>query len=318
MAGAKGTRSIIRVGKLKVPAKLYVSASAEKISFNMITPDGNRVKQQYVDAINGKVVSTKDCNKGYTLANGEVVVFSKEEVKELEEKNKGEINILEFVPNESVNQKQVEKCYYIQPDLKDNITTKNPDAAYQLLVGVMKNTNKMAVGLWAVRGKEHLVVLQPYQHGLLLNQMFYETEMRNFDNDCSPNNQPSNALLAKAEKLVEGMSAAAFNASKYEDEYMKRVADAVRTKVETGTISIAKPVEELTEESLDDALDASLGLIADGGATATVAVSDDDPELLSALAEEIREDHKEETPPPKVTEVKTKKRRGRPSRRKVG
>ena len=37
----------------------------------------------------------------------------------------------------------------------------------------LKKQNKVAVARWVAAGKEHLVVLRPFEHGLILHTMFY-------------------------------------------------------------------------------------------------------------------------------------------------
>jgi DNA end-binding protein Ku len=56
----------------------------------------------------------------------------------------------------------IEKSYYIAPDNKKN---KN-DKAYSLLVKVLADTKKVAVGKVVLKDKEHLVLIRPYQPSL--------------------------------------------------------------------------------------------------------------------------------------------------------
>src|SRR5690606_32739010 len=114
------------------------------------------------------------------------------------------LDIVEFVPLESVDLLQVEKSYYLGPD-------KGGDKAYRLLVDSMKRTNKVAVGRWAARGKEQLVVLRPYRDGLLLHQMFYANEVRPFDEiDTGATYEFKPIERELAERLIEQLSADAF------------------------------------------------------------------------------------------------------------
>lgn len=52
----------------------------------------------------------------------------------------------------------IEKSYFIAPDNKN----KN-DKAYSLLVKVLTETKKIALGKMVLKDKEHTVALQPYQ-----------------------------------------------------------------------------------------------------------------------------------------------------------
>src|SRR5690606_27210070 len=102
------------------------------------------------------------------------VRFDDEELKALEAQRDSSINIVEFVPLSSFDLIQVEKSYYLGPD-------KGGDKAYRLLNQAMTTAKKVAVGTWASKGKEQLIVIRPYQDGLLFHQLFYADEVRAFD-----------------------------------------------------------------------------------------------------------------------------------------
>lgn len=62
----------------------------------------------------------------------------------------------------------IEKSYYVAPDNK----TKN-DKAYSLLVKVLTDTKKIAVGKVVFKDKEHIVALWPYQRAMVMHLLHY-------------------------------------------------------------------------------------------------------------------------------------------------
>src|SRR3990172_10984399 len=90
----------ISFGLVSVPIQLYsASESSVAVSFNWISKKtGARCKQQYVDAKSGEKVEKEEMIKGYEFAKGQYVTFTPEEIKALEEKGTGSINIPELVP----------------------------------------------------------------------------------------------------------------------------------------------------------------------------------------------------------------------------
>ena len=50
----------------------------------------------------------------------------------------------------------------------------------------MKKKKVVAVGRWAARGKEQLVLVRPYEDGLILHQLFYANEVRAFEDIEGP------------------------------------------------------------------------------------------------------------------------------------
>src|SRR5207249_2134370 len=90
-----------------------------------------RLKQQYTCPKDNEVVGREDTVKGYEFAKDQYVVFTPEELKALEEKATGMIEIVEFVPLEKVDREYLEKVYYLGPD-------KGGDRAYRLLREALK------------------------------------------------------------------------------------------------------------------------------------------------------------------------------------
>lgn len=214
---------IITFGLVNIPFKLFTAATAERISFNMITPKGNRVKQIYSDSETGEQVERGDCLSGYEYSKGEFVTFTKEELEALQSERANEIEVIEFVPKDSINLIEVEKSYYIGPN-------KGGDKSYSLLSRVLDNTDKAAVGRWYCKGKEHLVVISPNGNGLILHQMFYASEIRCFENTCDDVDL-SEDEIELATKLINKMSSKKFDNTKYQDGFVAKINSAVEQKI---------------------------------------------------------------------------------------
>src|SRR6201992_2001871 len=174
MAEARSIASLtISFGLVAIPVKLYsATIAAERISFNMLhKKDGSRLKQQYVCATEGTVVDRSEIVKGYEFAKDQYVMFTSEEIKELEEAGSDEIGIGEFVPLESVDPVYFERTYLLSPD-------KGGSKPYTLLVTALRETKQCAVGRWASRGREHVVVIRPMDQGLAMHQLHFHAEVR--------------------------------------------------------------------------------------------------------------------------------------------
>src|SRR5690606_19359417 len=131
---ASGT---ISFGLVSIPVKLFTATASQQVRFNMLHAETKgRVKQQYVLASTGEVVDRKSMAKGYEYARGQFVLFTEEEIKKLEAERSSSIEIVEFVPLDSVDLISVEKTYYLGPD-------KGGDKAYKLLSASMIDTGKV-------------------------------------------------------------------------------------------------------------------------------------------------------------------------------
>src|SRR2546423_14652404 len=154
----------ISFGLVSVPVNIFSSAKCKaSVSFNMLPKKcGTRLKQQYIcPKGNNEVVTRDDTVKGYEFAKDQYVILNPEEVKALEEKATATIDVVEFVPVAGVDREYLEKVYYLGPD-------KGGDRAYRLLAAAMKETGKAALGQYAARGQQHLVLLRPLNGVLVM------------------------------------------------------------------------------------------------------------------------------------------------------
>ena len=236
---ASDARSIasltISFGLVAIPVKLYsATIAAERISFNMLhKPDGSRLKQQYICAAEGKVVDRSEIVKGYEFAKDQYVIFTPEEIKELEEAGSSAIDIGEFVPLESVDPVYFERTYYLAPD-------KGGSKPYTLLVTALRETKQCAIGKWAARGREHIVVIRPMEKGLAMHQLHFQAEVRPMKDLGIEPAAVSDAELKLARQLIGHQSSKTFDAASYVDEFKGRVEAAIQKKVEGKEISLSQ------------------------------------------------------------------------------
>ena len=197
MAARAISSATISFGLVSIPVKLYTTTeSSGQISFNMLHQCGTRVKQQYWCPQDEKVVPREEMVKGYEFAKGKYVTFTAEELKALEAEASELIEIKEFLPLDQVDPLHFERAYYLGPD-------KGGDKPYALLSAAMEKTGRCAIASWAARGKQYIVLLRPFQRGLILEQLRYADELRSFDEVQRSDANVSDAELSLAEKLIE-------------------------------------------------------------------------------------------------------------------
>lgn len=253
MAARANQSGTISFGLVSIPVKFYTAASSEQVRFNMLHAGcGGRIKQQLYCPVHDAVVSRNEIIKGYEYAKGEYVQFEEDELKALEASRDSSINIVEFVPLDRFDFIQVEKSYYLGPD-------KGGDKAYRLLSQSMTESKKVAVGRWAARGKEQLVVIRPYRDGLLFHQMYYADEVRAFDDvDTGATFEFHEAEQRLAHQLIDQLSAKDFDVEKYEDSFRTRVLSAVEQKVAGQKVQLAPEAPRAQIIDLVEALRQSL------------------------------------------------------------
>ena len=157
------------------------------------------------------------------------------------------------VPASTVDPVYFDGAYYLGPD-------KGGAKPYALLTRALRETGRCALGRWAARGKQYIVMIRPVAEGLVMQQLLHAAEVRPISEVEIPKTEVRPAELALATQLIEQQAAAAFDPSAYTDEVKARIEAAVQKKVEGQEIAVAEEAAAPTAQVIDlmEALRASL------------------------------------------------------------
>ncbi|HTP29505.1 MAG TPA: Ku protein [Anaeromyxobacteraceae bacterium] len=245
----------VSFGLVSVPVRLFSSGeSSAAISFNWLhKKDGARLKQQYICSKDGEKVENDDRVKGYEFTKGQYVLFTKEELVALEEpKGTGAIDIHEFLPADQVDRIYMDRTYFLGPD-------KGGERAYKLLSEALKKTKRVALGQWAARGKQYLILVRPMEGGLAMEQLKYPEELRSIAEVPLGKTDVKKGELDLAIKLIDQAASDEFKPENYKDNVRRRILDLIQQKVEGHEIT-EEPAEAPKTQVIDlmEALKASL------------------------------------------------------------
>jgi len=244
----------ISFGLVSVPIQMYSAAETSgSVSFNWIHKDcGSRLKQQYICAREGVKVEREDMIKGYEFAKDQYVLFTPDELKALDEVGTNTIEITEFVPADRVQRVYIDRPYYLAPG-------KGGDRAYRLLREAMKETGLSAIGRYAARGKQYLIMLSPLDDAIVMEQLHYADEVRPISEVPIPSGDVKDSELKLAVNLVQQLAADEFRPEQYRDDVHDRVLELINQKIEGQDITSA-PEEAPAAQIIDlmTALKASL------------------------------------------------------------
>ncbi len=251
MAARSFASVTISFGLVSIPVDIFSTQIASaKLSFNLLhAKDGARVKQQYICALDGQVVDRSEMVKGYEYEKDRYAIFKPEEIKALEEAGSNAINITEFVPLDTVDPVYFDRTYLLAP-------SKNAAKPYALLNEAMRQTSLCAVGRWAARGREHVVMLRPLDSGMAMHQLFFKDEIRTIKElgmADAPQLAAGEMKLAKA--LIDQSTAKRFDPNAFHDEFRARVESAIQKKVKTG--------KEISHVGTEEASGAPTGNVVD-------------------------------------------------------
>ena len=254
MAARSIGTSTISFGLVSLPVKMYATAeSKSRISFNMVHKScGTRVKQQYICPKDDVIVPREDIVKGYEFAKGQFVLFTTEELKAIEQPKTDSIEITEFVPADQVDRLYFDRAYYLGPD-------KGGARAYRLLSAALTQTERVAIAKYATRGKQYLVMVRPFEDGLLMEQLRYASELRSFEDVPVDEGEVSDSELDLAVQLVDQASSEAFQATDYQDDVRERMLELIQQKVDgEDIVTVAQEEPQTQIIDLMAALKASL------------------------------------------------------------
>lgn len=232
-------KGAISFGLVTIPVKLYSATEEKDVQFNQVhRDDGGRIRYKRVCEVCGEEVQYADIAKGYQLSNGETVVLTDEDFKELPLTTSRAIDVLEFVPLEQVDPIHFAKSYYLEPE-------KAGVKPYVLLREALEESGRVALVKVALRQREQLATLRVKEGVFVLETMLWPDEIRQpdfgfLDDDVSV--RPQEVSMAGA--LIDSLSGD-FDPSQYTDAYREALQEVIEAKV--AGREVVQPSEVPTE-----------------------------------------------------------------------
>jgi DNA end-binding protein Ku len=269
----------ISFGLVNIPVKLYTAIDTSKdFSFNQLDSKGHRIQYKKWCQVEEREVPYPEIKKGYEIAKDQYVVIEKQDLEKIAVESTRTINIKEFVDEQELDPLFVEKSYYIAPDSLDrggrkkgktssssSTTSTTQDKAYSLLVKVLHDTKKAAIGKIVLKGgeREHLIAIRAYQRGLVMHTLHYMSEIKPVE-DITEISQAKVPSIDENERslghlLVENLTSKDFDISRYHDEYTEELEELIKAKAKGKARVISKVTKEPQQtQDLIAALKASL------------------------------------------------------------
>src|SRR3954452_20880400 len=205
-------------------------------------------------------VRYEEVGHGFELDEGGLVVITDEDLATVEPRKTRTIEISTFVPLADVDPVYYGHPYVLVP-IGDSEGTLR---AYQLLVEVMKGTDRAALGRFVMRTKEYLVLVRARGERLALTTVLWHDEVRPRD-EIAPGGKASEALVDQMEQLIDAM-AVEWEHERYEDRYRERLGEVIEAKRKGGTVKAPTAEKEpAPTPDLMAALEQTLAQMRGGG-----------------------------------------------------
>ena len=241
----------ISFGMVSIPVRLYTATESHDVHFHLLHKrDGVRLQNVRWCPKDEKSVPWDEVVRGFEYAKGNYVPITEEDLDHLPVKTVHTVDISDFVKLEEVDPIYYDKAYYLAPE-------ETGAKAFVLLRQALEETGRAAVAKVAIRDKESLCLVRPYQDVLSMDTLFYANEIRSTKEIAVDRAGVSPKEIQMAISLIENLSDS-FDPERYHDEYQVALKKLIGAKVEGAPLPA--PPSERGEKIVDlmEALRASV------------------------------------------------------------
>ena len=241
------------------------TSSSERVSFRQINrKTGNRLRQQLVDDVTREPVDAADKGRGYEVAKNVYLPVDEEELEAVAVESSHTIEIDAFVPREQIDERFLDSPYYIAPN--DDVGQE----AFAVIREAMRGKGMVALARVVLAKRERVIMLQPWDKGLLGTTLRYPYEVRNPEEYFSDIKDVK--VVPDMRKLAEHIletKTEDFEPAKFVDHYEEAVVDLLKHKQAGMPVPKDKPAAP--SSNVINLMDALRRSIADEKATAKPA-----------------------------------------------
>jgi DNA end-binding protein Ku len=249
-------KGYLKLSLVSCPIALYPAASSsERVSFNRINKKtGNRLKQQLVDSETGEPVEREDVGRGYEVGKNQYIQVEDEEIEKIQIESTHTIDITSFVPRAEIDDRYLDSPYYIAP------TDQVGQEAFAVIRDTIRDKKMVALGRIVLTRREHVVMLEAFDKGLLATTLRYPYEVRDhapYFEDVPELKLPGE-MKELAAHIVDGKTTH-FDPNTFEDQYETALVEMLRAKQAGRMVEPKKEPAPQRVVNLMDALRASIG-----------------------------------------------------------
>ncbi|MEW6734560.1 MAG: Ku protein [Acidobacteriota bacterium] len=229
----------IGFGLVNIPIKIYPAVKNSETSFHYLhKEDMGAIRNQRVCKKCGKTLDYEDLVRGYQYEKDKHVIVTTEELEKIFAESSKSIVILGFVDPQEIDPMFFDKPYYLAPD-------KNDEKLYALLREALRRSDKVAVAKLVFHDREHLAIIKPKAHTLILEILHFADKLRSVKELSLPpeDTKVGERELKMAKQLIESMTQQ-FDPDKYPDTYQQSLQELIDTKLAGAEIKTkAEPKE---------------------------------------------------------------------------
>lgn len=262
MAPRSNWKGFLKLSLVSCSIALFpASSSSSRVRFNTLNRQtGNRLKRQFIDAGTGEVVENEDQVKGFQVDRDNYLAIEESDLDEIRLESTHTIEIEKFVPRSEIDPRYMDVPYYIAP------TEKVGEEAFAVIRDSMREEGVVGLGRVVMARRERIIMLEPWDKGLLGTMLRYAYEVR--AEDAYFEEVPELKLdkdLKEMAKLIIKRKFGHFDPAEFNDRYEDAVVQLVRDKQAGAKPRPAKSVP--TSGNVINLMDALKRSLAAGGRT---------------------------------------------------
>jgi DNA end-binding protein Ku len=206
-----------------IPVQLVKAVDSGRVSFRMLhARDFSPLTRRMFCPEEEKMVPPDEIIRGHEIGPDKYILITDEELESVSPERSRTIEIVDFIDMKEVDPIYFDHPYYLVP-------SKGGEKAYQLLVEVMRRTNKAGLAKFVLGEREYLVAVKSTDGALALITLHYSEEILP-DEDISAKEEKIEAgEKSRIEKNIRKMMSD-FNPEKYADQRRKKILDILRKK----------------------------------------------------------------------------------------
>ncbi|WP_405563057.1 Ku protein [Streptomyces sp. NBC_01180] len=214
----------ISFGLVSIPIKLVNATENHSVSFRQIhTADGGRIRYRKVCELDGEELAADEIGKAYEADDGSMIPITDEDLAALPLPTAKTIDIVAFVPLDSIDPLQMGAAYYL--------VAGGPTAAkpYTLLREALKRSRRVAIAKFALRGRERLGMLRVVGDAIAMHGLLWPDEIRSYEG-VAPETSVTvrDAELDLADTLMDTLGEVEMDS--LHDDYREAVEELIAAK----------------------------------------------------------------------------------------
>jgi DNA end-binding protein Ku len=249
-------------GLVNVPVQLVSASRDLDLHFRQLHgKDAAPIEQRRYCTQDDAEVTWEEVGRGYELDDGKQVVLTDEELASVQPEKTRTVDVEAFVDLDDVDPIYFDHAWFLVP-AGDSQGTRR---AYRLLVEVMEETGRAALGRFVMRTKEYLVLVRPREDLLSLTTLLFHDEVRPTKDIAPGGRKPAKAKVEQAMAVIESL-AADWEPERYTDCYRERLLGVIEQKKKGKRVKAPEePKEPKPAPDLMAALEATLEKMGAGG-----------------------------------------------------